>query len=65
MIHCMLYVAYGVSPLYARIMNFTNYYSGYGLQPEGQEDFTIIQYDVSDQYKYVRTYIILIFNVIH
>ena len=36
--------------LYARIFAATNYHTGYTLQPPGQEGFTIIQYNPSDQY---------------
>ena len=28
----------------------TNHHTGYNLKPDGQEDFTIIQYNVDDQY---------------
>jgi prolyl 4-hydroxylase len=30
-----------------------NHHTGYQLRPEGQESFTIIQYNVEDQYTYV------------
>jgi len=36
--------------LYHRILHVTNSYTGFNLQPDGQEDFTIIQYGVGDQY---------------
>lgn len=38
-----------------RIMTLTNQHAGYSLQPQGQEEFTIIQYNVADQYTYART----------
>jgi hypothetical protein len=41
-------------PLFARTMSFTNSYTGMNLQPDGQEDFTIIQYNVNDQYTLVK-----------
>lgn len=37
-------------PLYQRVMSVTNHHAGLRLEPEGQEDFTIIQYNVDDQY---------------
>ena len=37
-------------PLYQRVMSVTNHHAGMRLEPEGQEDFTIIQYNVDDQY---------------
>lgn len=37
-------------PLYNRILSFTNGYTGYNLQPEGQESFTILQYNPGDEY---------------
>lgn len=37
-------------PLYQRVMSVTNHHAGMHLEPEGQEDFTIIQYNVDDQY---------------
>ena len=37
-------------PLYDRAMSMVNMYAGYELEMDGQEDFTIIQYDVDDQY---------------
>ena len=37
-------------PLYQRVMSVTNHHAGMSLEPEGQEDFTIIQYNVADQY---------------
>eukprot|EP01041_Mallomonas_annulata_P004235 gene4236-8428_t len=36
--------------LYTRILEFTNAYTNYGLTPDGQEGFTIIQYNVGDEY---------------
>lgn len=36
--------------LFQRILGITNYHAGMNLKPPGQEDFTIIQYDVNDQY---------------
>jgi hypothetical protein len=38
-------------PLYTRVFKTVNtYVPGFSLQPAGQEGFTIIQYDVDDQY---------------
>lgn len=37
-------------PLYSRVLDITNSFTGYDLRPDGQEDFTIIQYNVEDQY---------------
>jgi len=37
-------------PLYNRIIAFVNSKSNYELQPEGQEEFAIIQYNPSDEY---------------
>eukprot|EP00595_Chromulina_sp_UTEXLB2642_P002078 CAMPEP_0196764406 /NCGR_PEP_ID=MMETSP1095-20130614/6047_1 /TAXON_ID=96789 ORGANISM="Chromulina nebulosa, Strain UTEXLB2642" /NCGR_SAMPLE_ID=MMETSP1095 /ASSEMBLY_ACC=CAM_ASM_000446 /LENGTH=318 /DNA_ID=CAMNT_0042119883 /DNA_START=417 /DNA_END=1373 /DNA_ORIENTATION=+ len=37
-------------PLFTRILQLTNAHTDYNLQPDGQEDFTIIQYNPSDQY---------------
>jgi hypothetical protein len=37
-------------PLFQRVLELTNYHAGYKLEPPGQEDFTIIQYNPSDQY---------------
>jgi len=37
-------------PLFTRILQLTNAHTDYDLQPDGQEDFTIIQYNPSDQY---------------
>ena len=37
-------------PLYERVFAATNHHTGYNLSMEGQEDFTIIQYNVADQY---------------
>ena len=42
-----LYVCRG---LFQRVLGLTNYHAGMNLQPPGQEDFTIIQYNVEDQY---------------
>lgn len=36
--------------LYHRVLHLTNHYTGMRLQPEGQEDFTVIQYNIDDQY---------------
>ena len=36
--------------LHYRVLSMTNAVAGYDLQPEGQEDFTVIQYNVDDQY---------------
>eukprot|EP00604_Paraphysomonas_vestita_P004280 CAMPEP_0174825382 /NCGR_PEP_ID=MMETSP1107-20130205/42696_1 /TAXON_ID=36770 /ORGANISM="Paraphysomonas vestita, Strain GFlagA" /LENGTH=236 /DNA_ID=CAMNT_0016056921 /DNA_START=714 /DNA_END=1427 /DNA_ORIENTATION=- len=36
--------------LYHRILNFTNSHTNYNLKPEGQEFFTVIQYNKSDEY---------------
>jgi hypothetical protein len=41
------------SPLYARVLALTNAHTGFDLRQEGQEHFTIIQYNVADQYTYV------------
>lgn len=40
-------------PLFKRVLELTNQHTGYSLEPPGQEDFTIIQYNPSDQYTYV------------
>lgn len=37
-------------PLYARVFQATNHHTKYNLSMDGQEDFTIIQYNVADQY---------------
>lgn len=37
-------------PLFNRILGLTNNHAGYHLEPPGQEDFTIIQYNPDDQY---------------
>jgi hypothetical protein len=37
-------------PLYSRVFKMLNAYAGFNLQPPGQEEFTIIQYNPSDQY---------------
>lgn len=37
-------------PLYDRVFTMTNEVAGFNLVPDGQEDFTIIQYNVSDEY---------------
>ena len=37
-------------PLFGRILDLTNNIAGYNLTPEGQEDFTVIQYNPQDQY---------------
>ena len=36
--------------LYTRVYKMLNNYAGYSLQPGGQEEFTIIQYNKDDQY---------------
>jgi hypothetical protein len=36
--------------LYRRVLNFTNSHTNYNLGPEGQEFFTVIQYNKTDQY---------------
>eukprot|EP01041_Mallomonas_annulata_P002031 gene2031-3948_t len=36
--------------LYHRVLHFTNKHAGMHLQPDGQEDFTIIQYNMADEY---------------
>jgi 2OG-Fe(II) oxygenase superfamily len=33
-----------------RVLSITNHHAGYDLQPDGQEDFTIIQYNKADEY---------------
>jgi len=37
-------------PLFSRVLGVTNTVAGYHLTPEGQEDFTVIQYNPQDQY---------------
>lgn len=37
-------------PLFNRILAITNSHGGFQMKPDGQEDFTIIQYNVDDQY---------------
>lgn len=37
-------------PLYQRVLALTNKQAGYKLSRDGQEEFTIIQYNVDDQY---------------
>lgn len=37
-------------PLFNRVLSMTNQHTDYNLKPDGQEDFTIIQYGVDDQY---------------
>jgi hypothetical protein len=37
-------------PLYERVFQATNHHTKYNLTMDGQEDFTIIQYNVADQY---------------
>jgi len=37
-------------PLYNRVLEVTNFHAGFNLKPPGQEDFTIIQYNPTDQY---------------
>lgn len=39
-----------LGPLYLRIIGLTNAHTGYDLSHEGQEQFTIIQYNPTDQY---------------
>jgi hypothetical protein len=36
--------------LYHRVLNFTNIHSDYDLHYEGQEYFTVIQYNAEDEY---------------
>jgi len=36
--------------LYERVFHLTNHHAGFNLWIDGQEDFTIIQYNVADQY---------------
>jgi hypothetical protein len=40
-------------PLFQRVLEMTNQHTGFNLEPPGQEDFTIIQYNPADQYTYV------------
>ena len=37
-------------PLKSKVLSITNEHSGYKLQGDGQEDFTIIQYNKADEY---------------
>lgn len=37
-------------PLFSRVYQALNAYAGFALEPAGQEEFTIIQYNVDDQY---------------
>jgi len=37
--------------LYKKIFDITNHVAGFDLQPDGQEGFAVIQYNVGDQYK--------------
>lgn len=39
--------------LYQRVFQFTNDHTGFDLDTPGQEDFTVIQYNVSDEYTYI------------
>lgn len=39
-----------LSSLYKRVLNITHLLTGYDIPTEGQEGFTIIQYNVGDQY---------------
>lgn len=43
-------IVYDGRSLYSRILNFTNIMNGYNLTNEGQEGFTIIQYNPGDEY---------------
>lgn len=36
--------------LFQRVLEITNHHTGMTLEPPGQEDFTIIQYNPDDQY---------------
>lgn len=38
-------------PLYTRIIDVTNEYTGFSLNAQGQEAFTVIEYSVDDEYK--------------
>lgn len=40
-------------PLYERVLGFVNGRTNFDLKAEGQEGFTIIQYNVDDEYTYV------------
>ena len=40
--------------LYQRLLNMTNLHAGLQLQRGDQEEFTIIQYNIDDQYTYVK-----------
>lgn len=44
------YLSHSSRDLYYRILNFTNSHTNYNLRPEGQEHFTVIQYNESDEY---------------
>ena len=44
-------------PLYNRVVEMVNYHAGMKIPVEGQEYFTIIQYNKDDEYTYVTTYI--------
>ena len=37
-------------PLQSRVLSHINSMTGYGLRPEGQENFVVIQYNATDQY---------------
>lgn len=39
-----------LAPLYERVLDTTNLLTGLDMHPEGQEDFTIIQYNKDDEY---------------
>jgi hypothetical protein len=39
--------------LQLRLFDFTNKKTGYNLSREGQEPFTVIQYNVGDEYTYI------------
>jgi hypothetical protein len=39
-----------LAPLHRRVLQLTNTVTGYALEPDGQEGFTVIQYNVDDQY---------------
>ena len=39
-----------LAPLHQRVLQLTNAVTGYTLESEGQEGFTVIQYNVDDQY---------------
>lgn len=44
-------------PLFQRVLEITNHHTGMSLEPPGQEDFTIIQYNADDQYTYVLCFV--------